>query len=78
MRIVYIILIILFISTVLLFSVQNFGKVTVTFISWSMTLPLALIVILSYIFGMVSGGSLLAFLRSSIRGAKKKTEKNNA
>ena len=72
MRYVYLTLIVLIGALVLLFSVQNLGNVTITFLTASATLPLAALVLLAYGAGMVTGGSVLAVLGSWIRAAGKK------
>ena len=72
MRIIYLGLIILLAGVTALFAVQNLQTVTVSFLNWSVTLPIALVVLGAYALGMASGGSVLAFLRHSLRGAKKK------
>lgn len=56
-----------FVAVVALFAVQNLGGVTITFLTFSAKLPLALLVVLVYLLGMWTGGSLLAFLRSLSR-----------
>jgi xanthosine utilization system XapX-like protein len=38
----------------------------------SITLPTSLLVFLVYILGMLTGGSLVAFLKTIIKGAKEK------
>ncbi len=70
MRFVYIALILGFTALVLLFKVQNFETATVSLFSASITLPVALLLIGVYVLGMVTGGSLLALLRSWVRGAR--------
>jgi uncharacterized integral membrane protein len=74
MRVISIILSILLIGIVLLFSFQNRTAVTVLFLNWSATLPVAILVIAAYILGMVSGGSVVSFLRRSFNDTKKKPE----
>jgi len=71
MRIVYLLLIILLAGVTVLFAVQNLQTITVSFLNWSVTLPIALVVLGAYALGMASGGSVLAFLRWTVRGAKK-------
>jgi putative membrane protein len=71
MRILYLVLIILLAGVTALFAVQNLQTITVSFISWSVTLPIALVVIGAYALGMASGGTLLAFLRWTLQRAKK-------
>lgn len=70
MRFVYIALIVAFTAIVLLFKVQNFQTATVSLLSFSVTMPVALLVIGVYVLGMATGGALLALLRSWIRGAR--------
>ena len=73
MRYVYIVLIVLFASIVLLFKVQNLESVTVTLFAASVTLPLSVLVLLIYVLGMLTGGFLLAVVRSWVRGATQRT-----
>ena len=72
MRYIYVTLIGLFIVIVLFFSLQNLSNITISFLTMSATLPVALLVILVYISGMVTGGFVLALLRSWIHGASRK------
>ena len=72
MRYIYATLIGLLIVLVLLFSLQNLGNVTISFLTMGATLPLAVLVILVYLSGMATGGFVLALLRSWIHGASRK------
>ena len=56
-------------AATIVFAVQNFEIVTVTFLKLSARAPLALLVAIIYLLGMATGGSLLALLRRTIRGA---------
>ena len=71
MRILYLALIILLAGVTVLFALQNLQTITVSFLSWSVTLPIALVVIGAYALGMASGGSVLAFLRWTLRRSKR-------
>ena len=71
MRIFYLVLLILLVGVTAIFAVQNLQTITVSFLSWSVTLPIALVVIGVYALGMASGGGVLAFLRWTMRRAKK-------
>jgi uncharacterized integral membrane protein len=71
-RYIYIALIVVISAIVLLFKFQNLENITVSFLSMSMTLPTSLLVIIVYILGMLTGGSLSAFIRTIVSGAKKK------
>jgi lipopolysaccharide assembly protein A len=69
MRFVYIVLVAVFTVLVVVFMGQNLQSATVSFFSWSLTLPISVIALLCYALGMLTGGFLLACLRSWIRGA---------
>lgn len=70
MRYVYITLIVLLSAVVLAFMAQNLESVTVSFFAIRITLPLALLVVLVYFLGMVTGGALLSLVRSWVAGAR--------
>jgi lipopolysaccharide assembly protein A len=72
MRYVYATLIGVLIVIVVLFSLQNVSAVTISFLTMSATLPLALLVMLVYLSGVFTGGFVLALLRSWIHGASRK------
>lgn len=69
MRYVYIALIVVFTGIVLLFKVQNLEAATISLFSASITLPVSVLVLLIYILGMLTGGFVLALLRSWVRRA---------
>ena len=52
--------IVLLAAATIVFAVQNFEIVTVTFLRLSARAPLALLVAIIYLLGMATGGSLLA------------------
>lgn len=70
MRYVYIGLIVAFTALVVLFKFQNLETVTVTLFSASMTLSVSTLVMLLYVLGMLTGGSLFALMRGLIRRAR--------
>jgi uncharacterized integral membrane protein len=70
MRFVYIALIVLFTAIVALFKFQNLETVSVSLLSASFTLPVSVLVFLVYILGMLTGGSLLALLRTWVQRAR--------
>jgi putative membrane protein len=70
MRYVYIGLVVLVTAAVLLFKVQNLESVTVSFLAMSLTLPLSVAIVVVYFLGMVSGGALIAAMRSLVRRAR--------
>jgi len=50
-------------ALVLILIVQNITMVEVRFLTWSLSLPLALLLVVIYLLGMVSGKSLWALIR---------------
>jgi putative membrane protein len=70
MRYLYILLIILVTAAVLLFKFQNLETVTVSLLNVSVTMPVSLLVIGVYALGMLTGGFVVAAVRSWIRGAR--------
>ena len=72
MRFVYMALIVLFTGLVILFKVQNLEAVTITLFSASVTLPVSVLVLLIYVLGMLTGGFLLALLRTWVHGATRR------
>ena len=71
MRWINLIVIVLFAIATIVFAVQNFQLVTMSFLGFSARAPLALLVSIIYLLGMVTGGSLLALLRRSFEGSKR-------
>lgn len=47
----------------ILFSVQNLATIDVTFLSWSLTIPKFLVIVGSYVLGMITGAWLFDFLK---------------
>jgi putative membrane protein len=66
MRWLNIIVVALFAIATAFFAIQNFEIVTLTFLGFSARVPLALLVVIIYVLGMATGGSLFALLRRSI------------
>lgn len=69
MRYVYIALIVVFTAIVTLFKFQNLDTATVSLFSASITLPVSALVLLVYVLGMLTGGFVLALLRTWINRA---------
>ncbi|MFN3657389.1 MAG: hypothetical protein ACK4UO_09075 [Pseudolabrys sp.] len=70
MRWIHLVVIVVFAGATLVFAVQNFQPVTMSFLGYSISLPLAVMAIAVYLLGMATGGSLLALLRRSIEGVQ--------
>ena len=70
MRWIHLGIIILFALATLIFAVQNLQTVTIAFLGFSVSLPLALQAIVIYLLGMATGGSLWLLLRRSFEGSR--------
>jgi uncharacterized integral membrane protein len=70
MRWLYLTIIVLFAAGILVFVLQNFDLVTMSFLGLRIRLPLALLAAVVYALGAATGGSLFALLRRSFRGSK--------
>jgi putative membrane protein len=72
MRYIYIMLIVVALAIVLLFVFQNTLSTTVSFFSASVTLPLSILVLVTYVMGILTGGVVVSLLRALIQGTVKK------
>jgi len=72
MRWLHVTVIVLFVAITIIFLIQNLGLVTLSFLSFSARVPMALLVGASYVLGMATGGSLAALLRRSFEGSKRR------
>jgi uncharacterized integral membrane protein len=72
MRYVYTALIAILAAIIILFKVQNLESVTVSLFSASVSMTVSVLVLLIYVLGMLTGGFLLALLRSWVHGATRR------
>lgn len=70
MRWVYLTVIIVFVAFILIFVFQNIGVVTMAFLGFSLHAPLAVVVVVIYLLGALTGGSLYALLRKSVHASR--------
>jgi uncharacterized integral membrane protein len=56
-----------FLGAVGIFAVQNTIDITIWFLNWSATAPLALVIVAVYLLGMLTGWTVVAFVTRSIR-----------
>ena len=70
MRWIHITVIVVLVAAMLIFAVQNFQSVTVTFLNFRISAPLSVLMIVIYVLGMATGGSLWALLRWAYEGSK--------
>jgi uncharacterized integral membrane protein len=71
MRWIYLAVIAVFGIAILTFAIQNLDVVTMSFFSFKIRAPLAVVAIIVYVLGALTGGSLLALLRRSYEGSKR-------
>lgn len=72
MRYLYLFLVIAFCALLLIFALSNLASVTLSFLGWQVTAPLAGLIVLVYVLGMITGGGVLSFLRHSLHKATAK------
>ena len=71
MRWIYLAFIILIAAATIVFALQNFEIVTMSFLGFNARVPLALLVAVAYLLGAATGGSLYALLRRSYVGSRR-------
>jgi lipopolysaccharide assembly protein A len=67
MRFIQAVILLAFLGAVGIFAVQNTQAVTVEFLKWSVTAPVAFLTIVVYLLGMLTGWTVVSFLSRSIR-----------
>ena len=70
MRWIYLALIVLFAAATVMFALQNFEMVTISFLDINARVPVALLVDVVYLLGAVTGGGLFALMRRSYEGSR--------
>jgi uncharacterized integral membrane protein len=70
MRLVYLAVIIVLAAAAVIFILENLTSVSASFLGFSVTMPLAILVFIIYVLGTVTGGSLFALLRRSYEGSR--------
>jgi uncharacterized integral membrane protein len=67
MRFIQAVLFLVFLGAVGVFAIQNTSSVTVDFWTWQVTAPVALVIVAVYFLGMLSGWTVVAFVRRSLQ-----------
>jgi uncharacterized integral membrane protein len=65
MRALYIAVLVLIVAALAIFAYQNNDSVTLQYLGSSITLPMSLVIAAVYVLGMLSGWSVVGFLRRS-------------
>ena len=67
MRYLQAVLFLAFLAIIGVFAVQNRDVITVNFLNWNLSQPVALLSVVVYVLGMLSGWTVVAFMRRSFR-----------
>ena len=57
-------------AALIIFALQNLQSVTVAFLNFGITLPLAVLFVVIYLLGMATGGSVRTLMRWAWRGTR--------
>jgi uncharacterized integral membrane protein len=68
-RVLYFLVLLFLMGVVAVFAVQNRGLITLQFLDRSIACPASLLIVLVYLLGMVSGGTVLGIMRRSFQQA---------
>jgi putative membrane protein len=75
MRFIYLIILVLLLAAVVVFAVQNNETVTLRFLNSSVSSSMPLVIAAVYLLGMLSGWTVIGFLRYSFRRVARRPEK---
>jgi lipopolysaccharide assembly protein A len=70
MRWINLAVIVIFGVALLIFAAQNFQTVTVYFLTFKISAPHAVLIVVIYLLGMVTGGGLGTLIRQAFEGAR--------
>jgi uncharacterized integral membrane protein len=75
MRAFYFLVLIVIVAALVIFAYQNGESVTLQYFHRSITLPISLLIVVVYVLGMLSGWTVVGFLRRSWRRAMERPQK---
>ncbi len=67
MRVIHTLVLLIFLTAVIVFCVQNHETITVDYFKWKIEAPFPALVFIIYLVGMISGWAVLSYLRRSVR-----------
>jgi len=73
-RFVQAVILLVFLSALGIFAVQNTQAITVRYLNWGVTAPVAILAIAVYLIGMLSGWTVVAFLTRTLRRVSERQE----
>ena len=71
MRWIYLVIVILFVAAIVIFVIQNTQAVDIAFLGLAVSAPIALVVLVVYVLGALTGGSLYGLLVRSVQGSRR-------
>ncbi len=67
MRFIQAVLLLVFLTMIGVFALQNRDIITVNFLKWNLSEPVPFVMVVVYLLGMLSGWTVVAFVRGSFR-----------
>lgn len=67
MRVIYAVLLLLFVAAIVVFAVQNIEPITIKFLGNSWEIALALLIAAAYLLGMFSGWTVVGIVKKSLK-----------
>ena len=67
MRYIQAVIFLVFLAAIGIFALQNRDVITVRFLTWNLSEPVAFVTVAVYFLGMLSGWTVVAFVRGSLR-----------
>ncbi len=67
MRYIQAVIFLVFLAAIGVFALQNRDVITVNFLKWNLSEPVAFVTVVVYLLGMLSGWTVVAFVRGSFR-----------
>ena len=67
MRYIQAVLLLVFLTMIGVFALQNTHVIAVSFLKWNLSEPVAFVTVAVYLFGMLSGWTVVALVRTSLR-----------
>jgi uncharacterized integral membrane protein len=71
MRWFHVVLTVVLAAATLIFAFQNLQSVTMAFLNFRVSAPLAVLVAVIYVLGMLTGGSLWSLIRWALEGSRR-------
>jgi putative membrane protein len=75
MRFIQAVVFLVLLGVIIIFAVQNSQIVTVQFLNWSVNSPIALMSVVVYLLGMLSGWTVVGFMGRSVRRVAERRER---